>query len=199
MAIKAIIWDLGGVLVRTEDGGPREKLAAELGFSRVALEKEMFANEDGRKGQLGQLSGEQHWQNLADRFGMPRELFVARFFEGDRLDEELIAFIRSLKSSYQIALLSNAFDTLRSYLVDEWQILDLFDEVVISAEVGLIKPDAAIYQLILQRLGVAPQESIFVDDFAHNIEAANQIGMHGLHFVSCAQALADLRSLLVED
>jgi len=196
MAIKAVIWDLGGVLVRTEDGGPRETLAAELGMSREQLEKEMFDNESGRKGQIGEISGEAHWQGLADRFGLERDSLVARFFEGDRLDRELVEYIQGLKRDHQIALLSNAFSTLRQYLEDSWGILDLFDEVVISAEVGLIKPDNAIYELILGKLGVQAEESIFVDDFAHNIEAANHLGMHGIQFQSRDQAIAEVRNKL---
>ncbi len=196
MTIKAVIWDLGGVLVRTEDWGPREELAAELGKTRKELEKQMFDNEGGKKGQIGLISGEEHWQALAEKFGMDRELLLARFFEGDRLDEELVVFIQGLKRSVKVGLLSNAFSTLRTFLVKEWKIIDLFDDVIISAEVGLIKPGAAIYQLALEGLDVESEEAIFVDDFAQNVEAANELGMHAVRFQSRKQAIGDVRRLM---
>ena len=182
--------------MRTEDLGPREKLAVEFGLSRENLERKMFGGKGGQKGMLGLISGEKHWQKLADSFGMDRDIFVERFFKGDQLDEELIVYIRSLKSQYKIALLSNAFTTLRSYLEDDWNIIDVFNEVFISAEVGLVKPNPAIYQLALEKLDIEAEEAIFVDDFARNIEAANLLGIHGVLFQSREQAISDVRRWL---
>ena len=197
MAIKAVIWDLGGVLVRTGDGGSREALAAELGFTREELDKEMFDNEGGKKGQVGLISGADHWHQLANSFGIEHEELMDRFFEADQLDVGLVAFIRELKKRVKVGLLSNAFSTLRKNL-EEWNILDLFDDVVISAEVGLIKPDAGIYQMALDGLGVQAEEAIFVDDLKHNIEAANALGMKGVQFQTREQAIGKVQRLMEE-
>jgi epoxide hydrolase-like predicted phosphatase len=69
----------------------------------------------------------------------------------------------------------------------------MFDETVFSAEVGMAKPDARIYQLILNRLGVEPQEAVFVDDFIENVEGARHLGLHAIHFKNSPQALAALQ------
>ena len=199
MMIKAIIWDLGGVLVRTEDWTPREKLATEFGLTRVELEKKMFDSEGGKQGMLGLTSGDEHWQKLGDSFGLDREILVERFFEGDRLDDKLISAIRFLKNHFKIGLLSNAFSNLRPLLEDDWKIIDVFDEVIISAEVGLVKPDPAIYQLAMKGLDIQAEEAIFVDDFSHNIEAAKQLGIHGVQFESREQAIGDVRRLLAKN
>jgi HAD superfamily hydrolase (TIGR01509 family) len=68
--------------------------------------------------------------------------------------------------------------------------------LVISAEIGLAKPDLAIYHWVINELGVKPAKAVFVDDFLHNIEAAWVVGMHGIHFRSPDQALGELRSLI---
>ena len=110
--------------------------------------------------------------------------------------EALIDYIRALRPRYKTALLSNAWDDLRGVLVDEWGIADAFDELVISAEVGLAKPDARVYLLTLERLGVAPAEAVFVDDFLHNVEGAQAVGIHAIHFQDSNQARTELEALL---
>ncbi|HEX9091826.1 MAG TPA: hypothetical protein VF831_10070, partial [Anaerolineales bacterium] len=67
--IRAIIFDLGGVLVRTVDFTPRERLASWLGMDRIALEDFIFGGESGERAQKGEISLRQHWENLAGRLG----------------------------------------------------------------------------------------------------------------------------------
>jgi HAD superfamily hydrolase (TIGR01509 family) len=71
--------------------------------------------------------------------------------------------------------------------------------VIISAEVGLAKPDPRIYQLALERLGVDPPEAVFVDDFLRNVEAARAAGLHAVHFKGPEQARAELEQLLAQE
>jgi putative hydrolase of the HAD superfamily len=66
--------------------------------------------------------------------------------------------------------------------LDELDVTELFDVLVVSGVVGVQKPDPDIYRLVLKRLGLHPQETIFVDDFTRNIEAAQELGMQTLHF-----------------
>lgn len=196
MSIKAVIWDLGGVLVRTEDWGPRERLADELGLARKALEAQMFEGEHGRRGQLGIVSGEAHWERLADELGVEKDVLIQRFFAGDQLDEALVDYVRKLRPAYKTGLLSNAFSTLRKSLSAEWGILDAFDEVIISAEVGLAKPDEAIYQLALDKLGAKAEEAIFVDDFEANVAGAQDMGIHAVQFTGREQAIEAIEGIL---
>ena len=71
---------------------------------------------------------------------------------------------------------------------------DAVDDIVVSAEVGIAKPDGRIFELALARLGVQPAEAVFVDDFARNIEGARAIGMPAVHFKNTAQAVAEVRA-----
>jgi epoxide hydrolase-like predicted phosphatase len=117
---------------------------------------------------------------------------IASFWAGDRLDSELVDIIRRLRGRYRTALLSNAWENLRSLMTNDWHISDAFDTIVISAEVGLMKPDPQVFHLVLEKVGVTPQETAFIDDFGENIEAARRQGLNVIHFNNRTQALSEL-------
>ncbi len=102
--------------------------------------------------------------------------------------QNLIAYIRSLRPRLRVGLLSNAFGSLRAELAERWAIEDAFDQIVISAEVGLAKPQPEIFRLAAERLGVPPAEILFVDDFDANIQAARLVGMEAILFRPPADA-----------
>jgi len=202
MGIRAVIWDFGGVLVRTEDRTPREQLATRLGLTSSELYNLIFETETARLATIGKVTTQDHWENVRATLGLTRDEFPVvpdYFWGGDRLDTELIEFIRGLRSHYKTGLLSNAWDDLRRMLEEKWRIADAFDAIIISAEVGVAKPDLQIYQIALERLGVAPQEAVFIDDFRHNVEAARAVNMHGIQFQSPGQARAELEQMLKGD
>jgi len=199
MTIKAIIWDLGGVIVRTEDPASRDSLAKELGVSRVDLEESVFGGEMGAKAQRGEISSQALWEYNREKFDLSaRELavFRRRFFGGDVVDYELVDYIRGLKANYITGLLSNAFADLRDLVTQRWNFADAFDTLIISAEEGIMKPDAGAYQIALERIGVEPAQAVFIDDFQHNIDGAKDIGMHGILFKSPDQVKSELKALL---
>lgn len=199
MGIRAIIWDLGGVLVRTDDYSSRDALARRLGMTRKDLEHLVFSAESGEGAQRGEISVEQHWENLGSQMGLSAqemEAFLQEFFAGDQLDIQLVDYIRGLRPKYRTGLLSNAFSNLRYFLTQDWQIDDAFDELVISSEVGMTKPDEPIYRLALERLDVAPHEAVFIDDFKRNIKGARAISMHAIHFQNPDQAITELEQIL---
>ncbi len=200
MKIKAVIWDLGGVLVRTEDGLPRQQLAERLKISRTELEQIVFGGASGKQAQKGEITSTQHWENIRKVFGIQVnevKAFQEEFWGGDVVDYELIDHIRGLKRlSYTTGLLSNAFSDLREYVSMEWKIADAFDQMVISAEVRLMKPDERIYRLAINRLDVQPGEAVFIDDMLENVQGARAAGMHAIQFQSRTQALEDLDNML---
>jgi HAD superfamily hydrolase (TIGR01509 family) len=199
MALKAVIFDFGGVLVRTEDRTPRRELAKGLGMSYAEIDQLVFSSLSGKQAALGLISALQHWEEIGKNLRLtPTELkdFRSRFFAGDRLDWELIEAIRKWRGRYQIALLSNAWDDLRNYLQGTWHIMDDFDQIIISAEVGYTKPDHRIYQLALERLEISPGQALFVDDFIENVEAARQVGLQAVHFSVPQRAKEEIRELL---
>ncbi|GIK54829.1 MAG: HAD family phosphatase [Chloroflexi bacterium] len=183
--IKAIIFDFGGVILRTQDWSGRRRWEQRLGLPEHGAEQLVFNSDMGRQAQHGRITTNELWQWVGQTYGLPAvELaqFQADFWAGDVLDRELVAWIRGLRPFYQTALISNAFDDLRDVLTTQFAIADAFDVIVISAEEGIMKPDPRLYQIALERLGCRPEEALFIDDFAHNIAGAQTVGLHTIHF-----------------
>jgi len=197
--IRAIFFDLGGVLVRTVDFTPRERLANRLGMDRSALEDFIFGGESGDRAQKGEISLRQHWENLASCLGFSVQQvkdLVDEFFAGDVLDTALVDYVRKLHGHYKTALLSNAWDDTRQVIVERWHIEDAFDELIISSELGMVKPDPRIFRLALDKLGVEANQAVLVDDMQRNVDGARRVGLEGICFQNPQQMKLDLERLL---
>jgi putative hydrolase of the HAD superfamily len=198
MSIRAVYFDLGGVIVRTEDKGPRTELAKSLGLDYKAIDRAVFGSASAHQASIGVISDEQHWQSVVRALNFPESEipgFIEAFFGGDRTDLMLVDFLRSLRPALKVGLISNAFSGLRGWTI-EHKIDDAFDDMTISAEFGIAKPDPRIYRRALDNLNVRPEEAIFVDDVPANIEAAKEIGMYTVLFQTAQQAIADVKNLL---
>ena len=199
MVIRAVIFDMGGVLVRTENRKPRTQLAARLGLTYDELSVLIFDSQSAVRATKGEITAQEHWNAVQDSLGLSDDDFnqvPLEFWAGDILDEKLISFLRALRPRYKTALLSNAWDDLRQMIEETWKIEDAFDQLVISAEVGLVKPDQLIYQMAVEKVNVEPSQAVFVDDFLHNVDGAKAAGLHAIHFRSPDQALKDIQKLL---
>lgn len=196
--IKAIIFDVGGVMLRTESRDPRNAIEARHNLAPGESEIYVFNGEVGQKAQRGEVTIHALWQSIKDKLSLTdAELaqFKADFWGGDRMDYAMIDFIRSLQKNYKTAIISNAFDDLQDALHNDYQVTDAFDFITVSAIEGVMKPDAQIFESCLKRLQVAPEEAVFIDDFQHNIAGAAAVGIHGIHYTAgmdLAKALAEL-------
>jgi putative hydrolase of the HAD superfamily len=198
MTIRAVFFDFGGVLVRTEFQAPRQHLAERLGMEYEDLARIVFESETARQATVGAIPEEQHWATIMRRLKLPDSQGKAiqdEFFGGDVIDRELIATIRGLRPQYKVGLISNAWAGLRAYITTQG-FSDAFDAMIISAEVGLKKPEAPIYRLALETLGAAPAEAVFLDDFIENVAGARAVGMQAIHFQQPEQALDELKLML---
>lgn len=201
MTIHAIFFDIGGVLARTIDPAPRQRLAARFGMSASTLLELVYGGESGTRAQRGEIPLDQHWQTVCNSLHIPvsdLDAFREEFWGGDVIDQDLIAYLRELHGTYRTGLISNAFGDVRQ-AVSEWGFADALDTMVFSAEVGLLKPDPRIFHLALESLDLQPNQAVFIDDFLHNIESARSVGMHGIHFREPEQARDELEQLLAED
>jgi len=193
--IKAVIVDLGDVLIRSGGSSARYETERRLGLESDEVYKAVYENPLWRDVHSGRISSAEFWANVGRQLGLSVEQsgeFHQVFTGSYRLDEEMIALIRYLRGEgYRTALLSNApSDT--GQLVDRMGIGDAFDVIVISGCEGVIKPDLAIYELTLERLGVAAEEAVFVDDSREYVAAARQVGIRAVRF----RGLAPLRQWL---
>jgi HAD superfamily hydrolase (TIGR01549 family) len=199
MTIKAVIFDIGGVLVRTGDRLPRLRLAERLGMTYAELSALVFDSPSAVQVSFGQISVQQHWEIVCQALHLPTAGWQAledEFFVGDRVDMELVNYVRSLHPRYRTGIISNGWPNVHPSLTEKWKIGDAFDEIIISAEVGLAKPDPRIFALAISRLNIAPAEAVFVDDFPENVEAARNFGLYAIRFQDPAQAIAEVNQLL---
>ena len=201
MTIRAVIFDFGSVLVQMGDETPRQALAEQLGVPLKELYRLVFDSETASRAMVGELTIEQHWQAVGAALGVAPEALPAiraQFWSADQVNTELVEYIRKLRPKYKVGLLSNAWNDLRQGMQQRFGFDGLFDELVISAEVGLAKPDPRIFRLAVARLGVQPEQAIFVDDVLANVEAARLIGLQAIHYRHNSQLFQELERLNVQ-
>jgi epoxide hydrolase-like predicted phosphatase len=202
MVIRAVLFDFGGVLVRMVDDRPRIELAQQLGIRLEQLDNLVFFSESARKASMGEIRVEMHWEAVRKALAIAPEAmpeFLEQYWSADDVNWELLEYIRRLHPQYKVGLLSNAWDNLRHTLHTRWNIDGLFDELVISAEVKMIKPDPRIFHLALERLHVLPSETVFIDDIDENVLAARNEGLLAIHHQDTRQTLNTLSRYLMID
>lgn len=183
--VKAVIFDVGGVLVRTHDWSGRRRWEEQLALEPGQAEYLVFNSEMGQKAQRGDIAQTDLWQWLRSHLALDDEQlagFRQDFWSGDRLDESLVDYIHALRPRYQTAIISNFDDSLRHTLASTYPAARAFDLIVVSAEERVMKPDSRIYRLTLERLGRRPGEAVFVDDSPANVAGARALGMHAVHY-----------------
>jgi epoxide hydrolase-like predicted phosphatase len=196
--IRAIFFDFGGVILRTEYQSPRQHLAERLNMEYDDLVRLVFDSETSRKASIGVQTVDAHWAAVMKKLNLPlseSQSIRKEFFDGDVLDRSLIQLMRDLRAKYKIGLISNAWNDLRDYIVRQ-KFADVFDTMIISAEVGVVKPDAKIFQIALDQLRVQAKEAMFVDDFKVNIEGCEKVGMKGFLFKDPERDIQKLKALL---
>lgn len=197
--IKAIIFDVGGVLIRTQDQSGRRYWEELLGLPAGGAEAVVLNSAMGHRAQRGEITTEQLWTWVGEYLNLGQDLAAFRydFWRGDFLDTELLALIRDLRSRYQLGIISNANDSLLETL-DTFGLSADFDLIIGSAYEGIMKPDRAIFEKALHRLGCLPQESVFIDDAYANVAAARLIGMNAVHFSPELDLRSELSALGVQ-
>jgi putative hydrolase of the HAD superfamily len=195
--IRAVIFDIGGVIVRTEDLEPRRRWERRFGLPDWGLAQIVFEGPVAVAASLGHAGLDAVWEVVRQRLNLGAgELAQLReeFWAGDRYDHALLGYIRSLRPRYRTGIISNAWPGTRAFHQPHIN-GETFDTVLYSAEEGLAKPDPAIYRRCLERLRVTPEEAVFVDDVLENVEAARALGMAGVHFRAGRDVPAEFEKL----
>jgi epoxide hydrolase-like predicted phosphatase len=199
-AIKAVIFDVGGVLIHVTDESGRRKWEARLDLTAGQLAHEVFTSPVSWRAMIGLATAADVWMEVACLYRLNasevREL-AHDVFVGEAVDEQMVAFVRTLRPRYKTALLTNAWPEARQSLQERRGLGDVSDMLILSCEERLVKPDTRIYALAAERLGVTPRETLFVDDYPPNLEGARDAGMQALQFITRQQVIAEM-SLLLE-
>lgn len=198
--IGTVFFDCGGVLTTT---GERDALLWRLderaGLRPGSIYHALYFGRPWMLASTGCISEDEYRQQVEGLLPapLPEELRgFEQVFWADRLNPQVVQIARSLGRSYSLGVLSNATASLADLLVGRFALDGLFKTVVISALVGLRKPDPAIYYLAAERAGVAPETCLFIDDRERNTVAAAGVGMATVTFSSAEQLAGELRRLL---
>jgi putative hydrolase of the HAD superfamily len=196
--MRALIVDFGGVLTTNVFDSFREFAEAE-GLDPNAV-KELFRSDPEalallRELEKGELTSEEFSARFAPYLGVEPENLVERLFAGMRPDEPMLGAVRTAhENGIRTGLISNSWGSGLTY--DRQQLAALFDDVIISGEVGLHKPEPAIFELSCERLGVEPGGCVFVDDLRENCAGAEAVGMTAILHRGSAGTLPRLEELL---
>jgi putative hydrolase of the HAD superfamily len=188
VTIRAVIFDIGGVLEIDPSTGWLERWAGRLGLGGTDLEARLGPT--SRAGNIGRITLEQARQQIAAVLGLD-DAQLGRF-----MADLWTRYFGALRPRYKTGILSNSFVGARERERDAYGFEDLCDVVVYSHEEGLEKPDPRFYRIVTDRLGVRPDEAVLVDDHEICVHGARDVGMAAVLFCDNEQAIADLEAHL---
>ena len=199
MAIRAVVFDVGGVLKVNADTGFVQKWQArfQMPFTDLFARLRIM----WRDGDIGACTMEEWLAALREITGMD-EAETDAYMRDHWINylgthnAELAAYFGSLRPRFQTAILSNSFLGAREKERDAYGFEDLCDFIIYSHEVGFVKPDPRIYALTCERLALPPSEVIFLDDVERYVAGAQAFGIHAFQFQNNAQAIADIEACI---
>ncbi|MEM7129755.1 MAG: HAD family phosphatase [Chloroflexota bacterium] len=205
--MKTVIFDLGGVVF---DWNPEsimtaflesiQVLESERSALKMRLKKEVFNHPDWLEADRGLLTEADAAKRFSARTGrtIPEmEQLLALTTASLRPFPETLQLIDDLvKMSIPLYVLSNMPSERGAFLLKSFDFWDKFEGIILSGDVQLLKPDAAIYKHLLSRFGLAPTDCAFLDDSQPNVIAAAELGIHGIHFRNAADCRPQLEAWL---
>lgn len=198
--IKALFWDVGGVLLTNA----WDRSQREAALEHFKLDEEEFADrhemvvssfERGKIGLDDYLDRTIFYRNRP----FSRDAFKQYIFSLSQPNRESLAFAQELAASgkYLLGTINNESRDLNLYRIEKFGLRAIFSLFISSCFVGLRKPEPDIYRLALETTQQAPEECCFIDDRSINLEAAKTLGMHTIEMDSVSQLREDLRKLVV--
>lgn len=201
MTIKTIIFDLGGVLLQWHPLALYQKHFPHLSEQEI---RDFFDEVNFAAWNLEQDRGRPYDEGVTDlstRF--PHRAALIRAYHehwpdciGGAINGTVQVLEHLHKNGFKIIGLTNFSSEKLALIRPQFSFFRYFDDVIVSGEVKLVKPDPAIYRLTLERIGCQAQECIFIDDSLPNVEAARRLGFHAIHFQSPAQLQQELERIL---
>jgi epoxide hydrolase-like predicted phosphatase len=199
MAFRAVVFDIGGVLEFTLPLGTAGRWEARLGLPPGGLTDRLgglFA-----AGSVGTVTEAEIQRGVGEILAIDEptvDAFMADLWTEylGSLNTELTAYFAGLRPTYRTGIISNSFVGAREREEERYGFGQLTDVIIYSHEAGIAKPDQGIYHVACDRLGVPPEEMIFLDDVPANVTAARDLGAHGILFTGTAQAITDIQASL---
>lgn len=207
--IKAIIFDLGGVLMTDVPLKQiAEELAKKFNLPEDKIHAHLYPTEHWNLLTLGKITEDEYWDDFLKVLKTREKLEV----RSEKLKKELKKKVRSslfptdqttriiplLKNHYRLGILSNHSKEWSEYMKQKFELFKFFDQLIFSCDVGFRKPDPRIYEIALESLKCDARECVFIDDKKRNTEGAENLGIKGIVFEEPAKLVKDLLSLGVK-
>jgi len=197
MDLQAVIFDYGEVLSGPPDPQAHRNLLAIAGVPEEAFEKAYWAHRLDYDADI--LDGQTYWQTVARDTGASFTVKqIEQLMEQDaimwmNLNPAMIAWIPRIKAAgFRLGILSNMGFGVLDYMRPRFPWLAQFDYLTFSCDLGIVKPDPAIYLHTVKKLGVAPDQALFIDNLETNITGAQAVGLHAALFQNVEQLQKDL-------
>lgn len=189
--LKGIIFDCFGVLY----GGSAEMLRNSI----CPPDKVSDFDSLIKQSDYGYLTGDEYIDRVSELFDRDRTE-IAKILNSQRVrNTELVEFARSLRPRYKVAMLSNISSGVMDNLITPSEQADWFDTVVLSSDVGMIKPSVEIFRYTAEQLSLAPEACVMIDDLAANCLGAETAGMRYIQYATNNQVVAELQHMLGEN
>lgn len=199
--IETFLFDLGNVLVHFSHARMFEQMGALCGRSGaevLTLCSQSGLSDRFERGQVSEDDFHLGFQELVGRTLCPNELYRAGsdiFW----LNEPMVPVLAALKEQgFRMVLLSNTTAAHLRFIRENFEVLPFMDDLVLSYEVGAMKPDDPIYEAALQRIGCRPECCLYFDDIEENVIAGRRFGLRAEVYTDTAKMLRDLKSYGVE-
>jgi putative hydrolase of the HAD superfamily len=197
--IRNVIFDLGGVLITWRPQEIIDAFYTEPAL-RAALREHVFEHADWVEMDRGTLDELALVPRFAGRMARSESEMAALF---DRVRDSLLPMPATVELANRLRerglklyALSNMSKAMFRHLESRYEFFSLFDGIVISAAVNLMKPEPQIYEHLVRRFSLSAAETVFIDDLPRNVEAARRLGMSAIRFENVEQCSRELEALL---
>ncbi len=195
--IKAVIFDLGNVLVNYDVKKASRRFSEAGGISELRIWAHFFLSKFEQAYTRGELSTYEFYREACRVFKKPVSYKIFKHYWNDIFWENpgMEKLLLRIKKQYPLYLISNTNELHYTYLRKHFKLLRHFKRRFPSHEVGARKPDLKIYRRVLKKIKLRPEETVFIDDMKSFIQGARKAGMYALHFKTRACLVKDLRNL----
>ncbi len=195
--IEAIIFDLGGVLFTNGTKRLAQYIADTYHKDYDVVYQFLNYSDVGNAYREGKITRDDFWKAFEEKFGLHKDIktIEQKWFDVYEIVEDTKEIITELSQKYKLYFLSDNVKERAEAAEKKYGFLSLFTGGIFSHEVGVRKPNPGIYQLILQKVGMRPEKTLFIDDKEMNLPPAKTLGMNALLFTNVEQFRKDLKSL----
>lgn len=197
--IKNTVFDLGAVLFHWSPEAIAQQFAEDAVQQQLLLDQ-VFHHQDWKRLDLGELTERQAIQSFANNTKLPIariETLIEAIKDYLKPKTETVDLLLELqRQGHRLFCLSNICTEIYQHIATRHTFFDAFEDVIVSAEVKLAKPDPEIFKYMLNRFAILPEETLFIDDMPANVKSANDLGIQAIQFSGIADCRRAIQRII---